>query len=151
MQTDRKRKFLVTDLSILDGHRGFPIVQGHLAENAPTIAVRTFGSFAFLTVKGPQGCGTPLEFEYPVPLEDALAMLDNLCAPWPIHKTRYLIPHGPLVVEVDVFEGRLAGLVIAELDGLSEPTDLPSWLGPEVTDDPRFDQGALAHAEAPPS
>lgn len=150
MQIDRKRKFLLTDLSVIDGHRGFPIVHGRLAERAPVIAVRTFGSFAFLTIKGQDGGTESIEFEYPVPLEDAQVMLDRLCVAWPIQKTRYLIPHGALVVEVDVFEGRLSGLVIAEMDVQPEAADLPPWLGAEVTDDPRFDEDALARAETPP-
>lgn len=146
-----KRRFLLGDASILGDHRGFPIVHGSLAEDASTIAVRTFGNFAFLTIQGPHGSTVPLDFEYPVPLEDALAMLDRLCRPWPIHKTRYLVPHGQGVIEVDVFEGRLSGLAIAELvEEEAETADLPPWLGREITDDARFDEDALAGAAAPP-
>lgn len=151
MRENGKRKFLLADASILEGQRGFPIVQGFLAEGATAIAVRTFGSFAFLTVRGPGDHPTALDFEYPLPHEDALVMLDRMCAPWPIRKTRYLIPHGQLVIEIDVFEGKLAGLILAEVEGPLAAADLPPWLGGEITGDPRFDEGALARAEAPPS
>lgn len=150
-QQNRKRKFLLTDQSILDGHRGFPIVLGQLAEESTTISIRTFGSFAFLTIKGASDQAPSLGFEYPIPLEDALAMLDSLCTPRPIRKTRYLIPHGQLAVEVDVFEDRLAGLVIAEVEDAADPSNLPPWLGAEITDNPRFDPSALAHVETPPT
>lgn len=153
MQKENKRKFLVTDLSVLDGHKGFPIVQGYLSKKGTLVEVRTFGSFAFLTVHGAPNRFAGERFEYPIPLEDALVMLDRHCSSGLISKTRHLIPHGNEVLEIDVFDGKLAGLVIAEVaaDFPSEALDPPPWLGPEVTGDPCFGDFALAHAEAPPN
>jgi adenylate cyclase len=53
---------------------------------------------------------------------------------------------------VDVFEGPLDGLVIAEVElpRPDHPLDLPPWAGSEVTDDPRYANAALASTAAPP-
>lgn len=73
---------------------------------------------------------------------------------WPLtigrrlHKTRYRIPHGDRVIEVDVFHGAREGLVIAEVEFDSlEQCDAftpPGWLGREVTRDPSYKNSHLA-------
>ena len=66
-----------------------------------------------------------------------------------IEKTRYEIAldDGP-TVELDVYGGALAGLVVAEVEfGSEQDADAfegPEWLGREVTDDPRFKNQRLA-------
>jgi adenylate cyclase len=152
MQKESKRKFLVENLSVLDGHQGFPIVQGYLFTESALAEVRTFGSFAFLSIQGIDNGSDRKDFEYPIPLEDAMAMLECHCSPRIIRKTRHLIPYGNVVLEVDRFNGKLDGLVIAEIapDSQSGAFDLPDWIGPEVTGDPSFGDFALAHAELPP-
>jgi CYTH domain-containing protein len=47
---------------------------------------------------------------------------------------------GNLTWEIDVFEGKLAGLIIAEIELPSEDfeIDIPSWVGEEVTSDPSY-------------
>jgi CYTH domain-containing protein len=62
-------------------------------------------------------------------------------------KTRTLVPLGAATIAFDVFEGPLAGLVLAEVDtGDGDPVDLPEEYGPfdEVTGDEAFTGGALA-------
>lgn len=147
-----RRKFLVADVSVLDGHQGFPIVQGYLARGSNTVKVRTFGGFAFLTVVGSLGGADEEQFEYPIPTDDAAAMLERHCAPGVISKTRHLIPHGYRVIEVDRYLGKLAGLVIAEVGAAMDQDEaaLPSWLGMEVTEDDRFGEFSLAHSDSPP-
>jgi CYTH domain-containing protein len=64
-------------------------------------------------------------------------------------KTRTLVPHGDASIAVDVYDGPLAGLVLAEIDaGDGEEVELPERfysLG-EVTDDEAFTGGALARS-----
>lgn len=61
-----------------------------------------------------------------------------------IRKTRYSFP--PL--GVDAFEGDLKGLFIAEMEFDTEEAmqafTPPTWLGHEISDDPRFNGGRLA-------
>jgi CYTH domain-containing protein len=126
--------------------------QGYLArEDGVSVRVRLGGATAKLTIKGPAGLVRP-EFEYAIPLADAEAMLAALCAGRSLVKTRHEVPLDGLVWEVDVFEGPLAGLVIAEVELPSpdHPVRLPAWLGREITGDPRYANAALASAAAPP-
>ena len=57
-----------------------------------------------------------------------------------IAKTRHKIDVAGYLYEVDVFAGKLAGLVIAELETPDQVADaeLPAWLGREVTGEPAY-------------
>jgi len=135
-----ERKFLVSDRSVLQGVEGIPYRQGYLStDHERTVRIRRAGDHAFVTIKGLSRGASRAEFEYPIPLADAEAML-ALCLPPIIAKVRHRVPHGGLVWEVDVFEGENEGLVVAEVEMPSEATDLllPPWIGAEVTDDPRY-------------
>ena len=63
-----------------------------------------------------------------------------------IEKTRHIVPLGPRKVEVDIFEGGLAGLAVAEieLESADEAIDLPPFLSREITGDPRYSNMRLA-------
>lgn len=85
------------------------------------------------------------EFEYDIPIDEAEELL-ALANSKMIVKTRYEVKHDKHVWEIDVYEGALAGLVVAEVEMKSEseqPT-LPTWLGREVTGDKRYSNQALA-------
>jgi adenylate cyclase len=154
MPVEIERKFLVASDAWRGAVRGpgTPIRQGYLSAGgagAPVVRVRLAGPRAFLTVKGPGGLSRA-EFEYPVPPEEAEAML-ALCPRPALSKTRYEVPLGPWLWTVDEFHApaRLAGLVLAEVELPDEAADppLPEWLGREVTDDPRWTNAALAAAD----
>ena len=144
---ETERKFLVADDS-WRSHvtEGRILRQGYLAIDGRTsVRVRTDGKSAWLTVKGaPEGVSRP-EFEYPVPMEDAAALL-GLCDGRLIEKTRHLVPVGDKVWEIDEFSGANEGLLVAELelDGPNEDFPRPKWLGPEVSDDPRYLNASLS-------
>ena len=86
------------------------------------------------------------EFEYPIPLEDAEALLEGLCDERVVEKTRYRIPFAGHVWEVDEFCGANAGLVVAEieLEHEDEAFARPPWLAAEVSGDPRYLNSNLA-------
>jgi adenylate cyclase len=69
-----------------------------------------------------------------------------------VRKTRWEIPHGRHVLELDVFEAP-SGLVLleVELDDPDEPVDMPGWLGPltDVTDDRAYLNIELARRVTP--
>ena len=145
MGIEIERKFLVT------GHAwrntsGVLFRQGYLnRDKARTVRVRIAGESAFLTIKGQSTGATRAEFEYPVPLGDAQALL-ALCDGPLIEKTRYRVQHGEHCWEVDEFAGDNAGLVVAELELASEDEAFtkPDWLGEEVTHDARYFNSNLA-------
>jgi CYTH domain-containing protein len=71
-----------------------------------------------------------------------------------IEKARYEIDAGDeLVLELDVYEGELGGLVVAEVEFDSEEAaeafTPPDWLGPDVTEDGRYKNQRLACDGAP--
>ena len=100
---------------------------------------------ATLTVKSSLSKVPRLELEYPIPIPEAEAII-ALREGYIIEKTRYLLPHGELTWEVDVFSAENLGLVIAEVELHHEGQhiDLPPWIGLEVTGRPHFSNGSLA-------
>jgi len=142
MATEIERKFLVKN----ELWRGavesqMHIMQGYLADagNA-TVRVRVKGDGAVLTIKGRMRGISRSEYEYPIPLADAKAMLRELAVSPPIEKVRYLVRCGANLWELDVFAGDNTGLVMAELE-LAHPDEtfeMPDWAGEEVTDDLRY-------------
>lgn len=144
MPKEIERRFLVKDESILRGRTGKLISQGYIPGSITT-RIRVCNNKAYLTLKGPKVGASCDEYEYEIPLEDAVG-LRKYCTSG-IVKTRYEYPYvNGLVFEIDVFDGPLYGLVIAELEIPSENTyiELPEWLGREITDDHRYSNIALS-------
>lgn len=150
---ERERRFLVEVLPAdLDDHDVVALSQGYLVigERGST-RVRDAGTEGCtFTFKAGDGAERT-ELEWPITRHE-------FDAAWPytegrrIEKQRYRIPHvsdgATHVIELDVFEGDLEGLVIAEvefgsIDALAafEPAE---WFGPEVTDDGRYSNASLA-------
>ncbi|HEX9642708.1 MAG TPA: CYTH domain-containing protein [Acidimicrobiia bacterium] len=123
--------------------------QGYLSTvKERTVRVRIVDDEGFLTVKGITVGATRAEFEYPIPGDDAAAMLDDLCERPLVEKTRHLVEHEGLTWEIDEFAGVNAGLIVAEVELEADDQDvpLPPWVGAEVTADPRyFNANLIAH------
>jgi CYTH domain-containing protein len=153
MAKEIERKFLVSSSAWRDSAEAeIRIRQFYLAAGpGRTVRIRiSNGSDATLTLKfSGKGRGRD-EFEYPVPLAEAEEML-AFALGQVIEKTRHHVRYRDYLYEVDVFEGRLAGLVIAELETPDiVPSDkLPSWLGHEVTHDGQYYNASLALGEVP--
>src|SRR5262249_36208518 len=81
-----------------------------------------------------------IEFEYAIPYSDALEILQTMCDGRVLDKVRHFIPYAGSLWHVDVYEGILNGVVIAEVDlqQVDQELDLPAWIGEEVTNDPRY-------------
>lgn len=111
-----------------------------------TTRVRIRSDQAFITLKGPSVGLSRDEYEYLVPLADAEEILGRYCLGRIVCKTRYLVDHAGMTYEIDVFAGRHAGLVVAEVELADENQllCLPTWIGREVTNDIRFGNFALA-------
>ncbi|NHC08382.1 CYTH domain-containing protein [Azonexus fungiphilus] len=154
MAKEIERKYLLAHLPDLSGSPGEIIVQGYVAKEAEamTTRVRIRGEQAFVTLKGPSvGIGRD-EYEYPIPLADAEEILGRYCRGRIVCKTRHLLEHAGMTWEIDIFAGRHAGLVVAEIElpDSEHSFAAPPWLGPEVTDDKRFGNFALALNDGSP-
>lgn len=138
-----ERKFLVLSdafksISVTQNQ----IVQGYLnSDPERTVRVRIKNNQGFITIKGKSNESglSRLEWEKEIDVAEATQLL-ALCEKGVIHKTRYEVPFGQHVVEVDVFEGENEGLIMAEIELGSETETyaVPEWLGEEVTNDARY-------------
>ena len=148
-----ERKFLVDRLpDDLDDHPSAEIEQGYLAiTDDVEVRVRRYGEQAFLTVKSGGG---EVRVEEEIEIDPR-----RFAALWPltdnrrIEKRRYRIPSGALTIELDVYHGRLSGLLVAEVEFDSSEAAAaftrPDWLSREVTDDPRYKNQRLVTAGLP--
>lgn len=122
------------------------IEQGYLSvARECTIRARIIGEMAYLTIKGFITHATRSEFEYPIPKEDARAIIDSLCA-FQVKKLRHHVRHEGFLFEIDEFFGANAPLIVAELELPTENTPFPrpDWLGEEITADSRFTNAWLS-------
>ena len=154
MAEEIERKFLVISDGWRNGATGSALLrQGYLSSNAKaTVRVRIRDdASAVLTLKGETVGISRAEYEYAIPVADARELLD-MAEPHVVEKRRHDVPFAGLVWEVDVFEGRHAGLVIAEveLEHEQQAVELPDWVGAEVTQDDRYANASLSRAEGPP-
>ena len=141
MHIETERKFLVRDNSYKkEAVNSYRIKQGYIAhDGGNTVRVRIRDNEGFITVKGPfKGLSRP-EWEKPISVADAEALL-QLCHGGFIDKTRHIIPCGKLFWEVDEFHGRLEGRTLAEieLEYESQEFEKPAFIGEEVTGKPEY-------------
>jgi len=142
-----ERKFLVrTDAWRRAVLRSESFRQGYVAGSERcSVRVRIAHRTAWLALKSRRSGRMRLEFEYAIPHEDAVQMLetfDGAC----IEKKRHWLEYAGHTWEIDEFLGDNAGLLIAEIELAHEAEDFvrPPWVGTEVTDDARYYNSNLA-------
>ena len=151
MGTEIERKFLVSgDEWRLSVEASREIRQGYLSRDPKrTVRVRRSGDEAFLTVKFGESPLGRLEFEYPIPNDDADCMLEALCLGTVVNKTRHLVRAADgHVWEIDEFRSPMPGLILAEVELVhrDEAFWRPAWARQEVTEDPRYMNSNIAGA-----
>lgn len=117
------------------------IIQGYISRDKNrTVRIRVINDEAFVTIKGATCIDRRAEYETPISKNDAMEIIKKLCIPPIIEKTRYIVEHEGKKWEVDEFHGNLKGLVIAEIELKSsdEKYSVPSFIGNNVTGDPRY-------------
>jgi len=142
MGKEIERKFLVKGEFIHLAIKEIKILQSYMSiDTDKTIRLRIADDKAFISIKSRVRNNSIIrdEWEIPLPVSEALEMM-KICLPGKIIKTRYLVPFGRHVYEVDVFHDKNEGLIIAELELLSETEQFekPEWLGEEVTGKPEY-------------
>lgn len=143
-----ERKFLLRD----DGWRAHighteRMAQGYLVgaqalrdgTARASVRARIAGEHAWLNIKAVRLGIERAEFEYPVPVADAQAMLDALCD-GVLAKQRHHVTVDGTLFEIDEFEGDNAGLIVAEVElpAVDAAFPRPAWLGAEVSALPRY-------------
>ena len=142
MATEIERKYLVINDNWKQDITGSEhMIQGYLGGNDKnSIRVRVNDEQADLNIKGRTIGIQRKEYEYSIPLAEAMELLEHLCDKPLIEKTRYFVKHVDHTWEVDVFERENAGLIVAEIElkAVDEKFASPDWLGAEVTNDVRY-------------
>lgn len=145
-----ERKFTIKKLPVLSSYPYKKLTQAYLNTD-PVIRIRKEDNDYFLTYKGK---GLLVREEYNLPLnketfEHLLPKADGLV----ISKTRYLIPYEAYTIELDVFEGDLAPLIMAEVEFESEEEahafTPPAWFDQDVTQDKRYHNSNISKGITP--
>ena len=147
-----ERKFRLRELPDLSGADADPIEQGYLAVGADgEVRLRRKGERTLLTVKRGTGLSrgeaevevSPEQFEALWPLTEGRRLT----------KMRYLIHRDDVRIELDVYDGELQGLMIAEVEFPDERTaddfQPPEWFGEEVTGKGEYLNESLATKGVP--
>lgn len=142
-----ERKFLIKKLpDNLTSYKARKIEQAYLCTD-PVVRVRRDNDDYYLTYKSK---GMIVREEYNLPLtkeayRHLLAKSDGNI----ITKTRYEIPEKDnLTIELDVFEGKFDGLLLAEVEFASEEEALgyipPEWFGEDVSNSTKYHNSTLS-------
>lgn len=142
MPIEIERKFLLANNDwrekVTLSHR---IRQGYMGEiDKASVRIRVQDEKANINIKSATLSMRRMEYEYDIPLDEALEMLDQLCKQPQVDKTRFIVEQGKFKWEIDEFYGDNEGLIVAEIE-LSDENEVfekPSWVGEEVTEDPRY-------------
>ena len=139
MGKEIERKFLLNleEWNKVDKPVGKHLRQGYISNDpTKTIRVRIAETKAWLTIKGITIGASRLEYEYEIPIGEATELLDNFCES-ALEKIRYEIDYEGKTWEIDVFSGDNDGLIVAEIELLSEEEQFerPMWIAAEVTAD----------------
>lgn len=153
---EHERRFLVDDLTILEGATHQEIKQAYLwAEGGYAVRVRLTHSsgigeepHAYLTLKGPRDSHNPyMRYEVEQVIDPAHAEEIIQRAEHVVTKRRYAVIAEGKTFDVDVFTGRNEGLVIAEFEGSPKAVaqmNRPWFTSKEVTQDARYSNDRLA-------
>ncbi|CAM0998593.1 CYTH domain-containing protein [Rhodanobacter sp. Root179] len=143
MAIEIERKFLLANDSWREGiERSEPMAQGYLVgaqalregHAGASVRARLAGDTAWLNIKAATPGIARAEFEYPIPVDDARALLASLCD-GVLEKVRHHVRVDGVLFEIDEFHGDNEGLVVAEVElpAVDAPFPRPSWLGREVS------------------
>ena len=142
-----ERKFLIKKLpDNLTSYKARKIEQAYLCSD-PVVRVRRDNDDYYLTYKSK---GMIVREEYNLPLtKEAYGHLLAKADGNIITKTRYEIPEKDnLTIELDVFEGKFDGLLLAEVEFASEEEALgyipPEWFGEDVSNSTKYHNSTLS-------
>jgi len=149
MSLEIERKFLVKNDSYKsESFQKSYIKQGFLNSNKErTVRIRIIDKNAFITVKGKSNKAGTIRFEWEkeISVNEAQELL-LLAEKTIIEKHRFFVKIDQHVFEVDEFLGDNFGLIVAEIELISEDETFnkPLWLGGEVTGDVKYYNSSLS-------
>lgn len=141
-----ERKFLVVSGHWPQGQNQIQMRQGYLADQDGLVCrVRQKNDDYYLSLKARIDSVSSYDYEYRIPAEDGITMLEHICTKTPVSKLRHEVSFGGLMWEIDEFQALNNGLVVAEIElpDVTHPLQLPPWVSTEVTEDYRYRNSAL--------
>ena len=135
-----ERKFLVGDVPYGLAKEVIKIRQGYIFDAMHgVLRVRQSDDDYFLTLKGKNDGISRIELEFAITPTQGEMLFDQMVTE-SLEKTRYVIGYTGDDWEVDVFHGKLEGLVLAEVELENENQEIliPHWIDKEVSDNPFF-------------
>ncbi|MFI4999103.1 MAG: CYTH domain-containing protein [Reyranellales bacterium] len=151
MATEIERKFLVANDSWRQHcTRIEQIRDGLIARTGNRkVRVRICGERATIAIKAKHKGFTDAEFEYEIPMADAEELLTSHCGEYLLTKICHHVPYKGFMWQVDVYQGILEGMTLAEVELPRADIDvpLPDWVGAEVTGKPEFRKFNLHKAQ----
>lgn len=152
MAVEIERKFLADPSVLTVCQSGTHLVQGYLyTDPGNTVRIRRAGERMLLAWKSARRGACRDEVEIEVARTVGAVLLASVAASRRIEKTRYRVEHAGETWDVDVFGGRLTGLILAEIELRREGqlVVLPPWVEREVTADERYRNSRLAAGMMP--
>ena len=141
-----ERKFTVKELPDLSSYPYLILEQGYLSTE-PVVRVRRENDTYYLTYKG-KGMLSREEYNLPLTAEGYSHLLSKADGNI-ITKTRYEIPEANgLIIELDIFEGRFQGLILAEVEFKNIEQAMsynpPEWFGKDVSNDTNYHNSTMS-------
>ncbi len=145
-----ERKFLIKELpENLSSYNYLEIEQAYLCTE-PVIRIRKQDDEYYMTYKS-TGFLSREEYNLPLTKESYYHLIKKADGNI-ITKKRYLIPFEKYTVELDIFEGRFDGLIIAEVEFPSEEEansfSEPDWFDDDVTFSDKYHNSTLSRLPA---
>jgi len=160
MSDEIERRFLVREIPQnledyvrIESRQGYLAVQDYNSSELRIRQKKRKGETTYLVaIKTGKGLKRG-EAEIEVPFETFVEI-------WPhticrrVEKTRYEIPHGSHLIELDLYHGKLDGFATVDVEfksiEISESFVPPPWFGREITEDIRYNNKNLAIYGVPP-
>jgi len=149
MPLEIEKKYLVQEIPFdLADYPFKKIEQGYLSvePEGTEVRVRRIGDEFFITAKS-SGVVTRSEYEFSINRRNYDGLME-MTSGRQVQKRRYFIPHGKFTIELDVFEGKLKGLITAEVEFKNEAEadkfSPPDWFGKDVSAEGKYKNKNLA-------
>lgn len=140
-----ERKFLVREIPNLEGLKCSKIKQGYISIS-PEVRVRKKDDTYYLTKKG-EGMIVREEIEKEISKSEGEKYFSKIISNL-IEKTRYYIKHDEYTIELDIYEGKFKGLIVAEIEfnTLDEAMAFtpPMWFGEDISENIEYRNKILA-------
>jgi len=150
MAIEIERKFLVKSMDFIDlAIKKHKITQAYISRSKDAnVRVRIKDDVGIITIKGKSDKNrmSRQEWEFEIPKAEAEELI-AFSKTDKIVKTRYIVPEkSGLMYEVDIFEGKNEGLIVAEIELKSENQEFHKayWLDKEVTKDKKYYNSSLS-------